>query len=54
MHLFSGPVDVEAHASQAKEARVAPSSGRSSVADLEQRVNALEEEVARLKESLGE
>ena len=54
MHLFSGPVDIEAHASQAREARAASSSDRVGVADLEERVSALEAEVARLKESLGE
>ena len=54
MHLFSGPVDIEAHASQARQAMTASSSDRVSVADLEERVSALEAEVARLKESLGE
>jgi uncharacterized protein YceH (UPF0502 family) len=57
MHLFCGPVDVEAHAAQAAEAaeaRPAAHSGRASVADLEARVAALEAEVARLKEALGD
>jgi uncharacterized protein YceH (UPF0502 family) len=53
MHLFCGPIDVDAHAAQATEARVAPPA-RTSVADLEARVDALEAEVARLKEALGE
>ena len=54
MHLFCGPVDVEAHAAQAAEARPAGHSSRTSVADLETRVTALEAEVARLKEALGD
>ncbi len=53
-HLFCGPVDVDAFAAQATEARASASPARSSVADLEERVSALEAEVARLKESLGE
>jgi len=54
MHLFCGPVDVEAFAAQATQARASESPARSSVSDLETRVSALEAEVARLKESLGE
>jgi uncharacterized protein YceH (UPF0502 family) len=54
MHLFCGPIDVEAHAVQATEARATASPARSNVAELEERVSALEAEVARLKESLGE
>ena len=54
MHLFCGPVDVEALAAQATQARTSESPARSSVSDLEARVSALEAEVARLKESLGE
>jgi len=52
MHLFSGPVDVEAHVAQARAVTSAEASGRSSVADLEQRVSALEAEVAKLKQQL--
>ena len=52
MHLFSGPVDVEAHVSQARAEMSAGGSGRSSVSDLEQRVSALEAEVAELKQQL--
>lgn len=52
MHLFSGPVDVEAHVAQARAVTSAEASGRSSVADLEQRVSALEAEVAELKQQL--
>ena len=52
MHLFSGPVDVEAYAAEAGAARAsAPSSG--GVAELRERVERLEAEVAELKEQLG-
>ena len=53
MHLFSGPVDTEAYASQAQEqpARAAPA--RQSVAELEERVAQLEAEVAAIKAKLG-
>jgi hypothetical protein len=49
MHLFSGPVDIEAHAGQAQAARTA---GRSSVSELEQRLGKLEAEVAEIREQL--
>jgi hypothetical protein len=49
MHLFSGPVDIEAYAAEAQETRSAGSSSRTSVAELEERVERLEAEVARLK-----
>ncbi len=49
MHLFSGPVDVEAHALQAKATET---SGRVSVSELAQRVGKLEAEVDELKEQL--
>jgi uncharacterized protein YceH (UPF0502 family) len=49
MHLFSGPIDVEAHAIKAM---TATTSGRVSVSELEQRVEKLEAEVAELKEQL--
>jgi uncharacterized protein YceH (UPF0502 family) len=52
MHLFSGPVDIEAHAEQARAAQPSGSSGRSSVAELEQRVASLELEVAAIREQL--
>lgn len=52
MHLFSGPVDVEAHVSQARAEMSAGASGRSSISDLEQRVSALEAEVAELRQQL--
>lgn len=53
MHLFSGPVDVEAYALARTASDGGTSSGRASVSDLEQRVSNLEAEVAALKEQLG-
>ncbi len=52
MHLFGGAVDLEAHASQAQAAKPAVSSERVSVADLAERVNSLEYELAELKKRL--
>jgi uncharacterized protein YceH (UPF0502 family) len=52
MHLFFGPIDVEAHAIQAQAAMVVGSSTRVSVSELAQRVSRLEAEVAELKEHL--
>jgi uncharacterized protein YceH (UPF0502 family) len=52
MHLFSGPIDVEAHASQAQATMATGSSQRSNVSELEQRVSTLEAEVAELKAQL--
>ena len=52
MHLFSGPIDVEAHASQAKAAMATGSSERINVSELTQRVSRLEAEVAELKAQL--
>ena len=49
MHLFSGPIDVEAHASQAQAAMATGSSERVNVSELTQRVNRLEAEVAEIK-----
>jgi uncharacterized protein YceH (UPF0502 family) len=49
MHLFSGEVDVEAHASAAQAAMSAAAPERISMAELVERVSALEEEVAALK-----
>lgn len=51
MHLFSGPVDVDAYVSEAPAER--PASGRASVAGLEERVARLEAELASIKEQLG-
>lgn len=49
MHLFSGPVDVEAYVAEAQTTKSDSSSSRTSVHDLEERVERLEGEVARLK-----
>lgn len=53
MHLFCGPVDVEAHANKAQATRAEGSSDRVSMADLANRVSNLEEELAALKEQLA-
>ncbi len=53
MHLFSGPVDVEAHVAEAGEARASRPQPRSNVSELEARVSRLEQELAELKEQLG-
>ena len=53
MHLFSGPVDVEAHVSQVREERTGRSREGLSVADLSERVSRLEAEVAAIKARLG-
>ena len=52
MLLFSGPVDLEAHASQAQASKPAASSERVSVAELAERVSSLESELAELKRRL--
>jgi len=52
MHLFSGPIDVEAHANQAQAAKATATSERVNVSELAQRVSKLEAEVAELKEQL--
>ena len=53
MHMFSGPIDIEAHAaSQAQSAVDVETSERGSVSELAQRVSRLEAEVAELKEQL--
>ena len=52
MHLFSGPIDVEAHAIQAQAKVAAGTSERVSVSELAQRVSKLEAEVAELKEQI--
>jgi uncharacterized protein YceH (UPF0502 family) len=52
MHLLAGPVDVEAHASEAQAAAATGTSERVSVSDLAQRVDQLEAEVAELREKL--
>ena len=52
MHLFGGPIDLEAHASTARAAAPAGSVERSTVAELAERVAQLESEVAELKKML--
>jgi len=51
MHLFSGPVDIEAHTKQAEAARTGGrSSAASDVSELIERIEKLETEVAELQE----
>ena len=52
MHLFSGAVDVEAHASQTQVAKPTGSAERVSVVELAERVGQLEAEVAELRQKL--
>jgi uncharacterized protein YceH (UPF0502 family) len=52
MHLFSGPVDVAAHAAQAQSSAKESGAGRSTAGSLEARVSKLEEELASLREQL--
>ena len=52
MHLFCGPVDTEAYAAQAQVPRHAEARARPGLAELEQRVGALEAEVADLRRIL--
>lgn len=52
MHLFGGPVDVEAYQSTARPAKSDSSTSRSSVADLDERVRQLEADVAEIKNRL--
>ena len=52
MHLFSGPIDVAAHATQAQATKTAGASERVSMSELAQRVSDLEAEVAELREQL--
>ena len=53
MHLFGGPIDIEAHAAAAEAARPA-SPKRSGVGELSERVERLEAEVEELKTKLSE
>jgi hypothetical protein len=52
MHLFSGPVDVDAHVSRAQTAKSRATTERVNVAELAERVSQLEAEVAELKARL--
>lgn len=54
MHLLSGPVDVEAHAAEAQEAKPGGSGARNTVSELAERVSQLEAEVAELKQKLAD
>jgi len=49
MHLFCGPIDVEAYVAEAESSKGTRPTSRSNVAELEERVERLEAEVARLK-----
>jgi len=53
MHLFSGEIDIEAHAALVSEEKSVGSRERHSVAELAERVSRLEAEVAALREKLG-
>ena len=52
MHLFSGPIDVAAHAIQSQAVMATETTERVSVSALVERVSRLEAEVAELKEQL--
>ena len=52
MHLFSGPIDIEAHTNQAQKAKDTGATERANVSDLAQRVSVLEAEVAELRKTL--
>ena len=52
MHLLSGEVDIEAHAQQVATAQPERATSRSSLTQLEQRLDELEAEVAQLKQRL--
>ena len=54
MHLFSGPIDLEAHASQAQAASKTGSSERHSVAELAERISRLEAELAELRKQMAQ
>jgi uncharacterized protein len=53
MHLFSGPVDIEAHVSQVREHRSGGSGERPGVTELAARISQLEAEVAAINAKLG-
>lgn len=52
MHLFSGPVDIEAYQSNVKATAATSSQSRTSMTELEQRITDLEADVAELKKRL--
>lgn len=53
MHLFSGPIDVEAHVTQAAAVKTTGSTDRTTVSELAERVTKLEQQLADLKRQLG-
>ena len=52
MHLFSGPIEIEAHASATPSVNTDRTSERVSLSDLAHKVSQLEKEVAQLKQQL--
>jgi uncharacterized protein YceH (UPF0502 family) len=52
MHLYFGPIDVEAHVAKAQVMKSATTSERVTMSELAERVSDLEAEVAELKEHL--
>ena len=53
MHLFSGPVDIEAHRKNAEETRAKSAAPRASTSDLHDRVTTLEAQVVELKSQIA-
>jgi len=53
MHLFCGPVDIDAHVAESEASRPAAASRAGGVAELTERLERLEQELANLKEQLG-
>ena len=54
MHLFGGPIDIDAHVAAAEATRAAaPAQHSGGIAELSERVSRLEAEVAELKEQLA-
>jgi uncharacterized protein YceH (UPF0502 family) len=53
MHLFGGPIDIDAHVAAAEASRSAKAPQRGGIAELTERVDRLEAELAELKEQLG-
>ena len=53
MHVFGGPIDVDAYVDAAEESRPVPTPRGGGVAELTERVDRLERELAALKEQLG-
>jgi len=49
MHLFSGPVDIEAHVSQTQVSKTTDTPARTNVSELADRISQLEADVAELK-----